>query len=129
MERNREVRLQKKPRVLAAAGADGGDLVSTAHPLFCTCLPFISVYTRRTRVGTLESHRHTCCKLACASQAVVLPAADVDAEADKEAALALDVKAIQAPLIFHSIAMMSARRARRARRVTTSYTVSLCSGV
>ena len=29
MERNREANPQKKPRVLAAAGAGGGDLVST----------------------------------------------------------------------------------------------------
>ena len=101
MERNREARPQKKPRVLAAAGAGGGELVSTAHPLLCICLQFMSVYTRRTCAGTLESYRHNGCKLACASQAVVQPAADVDAEADKEAALALDVKAIQAPLIFH----------------------------
>ena len=101
MERNREAHPQKKLRVLAAAGAGGSDLVSTAHPLFCTCLQFMSVYTRRTHAGTLESYRHNCCKLACASQAVAQPAADVDAEADKEAALALDVKAIQVPLIFH----------------------------
>ena len=102
MEHACEAHPQKKPRVLAAAGAGGGDLVrSTAHSLVCTYSQFMSVCTQRTRAGTLECYRHNCCKLACASQAVAQPAADVDAEADKEATLALDVNAIRAPLIFH----------------------------